>query len=69
MRGKIRTCQYCRAALSRDEIGLSQKLLENETKCGKFTCLSCLAEYLECGEDELLEKIEEFKSEGCKLFG
>ena len=28
-----------------------------------------LVEYLECGEEELREKVEEFKAEGCKLFG
>ena len=28
----------------------------------------CLADYLECTVDELLDKIEEFKAEGCKLF-
>ena len=33
-----------------------------------FYCMDCLAEYLGCTVDELLEKIEEFKEEGCKLF-
>lgn len=30
--------------------------------------LDCLAEYLDCTVQELLDKIEEFKEEGCKLF-
>ncbi len=31
-------------------------------------CLDCLAAYLDCDVDALLEKIEEFKDEGCVLF-
>ena len=30
--------------------------------------IDCLADYLGCTVDELLEKIEEFKEEGCTLF-
>jgi len=30
--------------------------------------MDCLAEYLGCTVEELLDKIEEFKEEGCKLF-
>ena len=30
--------------------------------------VDCLAEYLDCTVQELLDKIEEFKEEGCKLF-
>lgn len=34
-----------------------------------FFCLPCLAESLDVTEEELLAKIEEFKAQGCKLFG
>ena len=34
----------------------------------EFFCIDCLADYLGCTVDELLEKIEEFKEEGCTLF-
>ena len=61
-------CQYCHAGLSRDEIGLNKKLFEADAKKGKYSCLPCMAESLECSEEELIEKIKEFKSEGCKLF-
>ena len=61
-------CQYCEKPLSRDEIGLSKKLFEPETKRGKFTCLSCMAEMLDVTVEDLLAKIEEFKAAGCKLF-
>ncbi len=62
-------CQYCHVALSRDEIGLNKKLFESETKKGKFSCMTCMSEMLEVSQDELRTKIEEFKHQGCKLFG
>lgn len=61
-------CIFCGRALTRDEQGLNKKILEGDVRRGLWRCLSCMAEYLECTEDELSEKIEEFKSEGCKLF-
>ena len=62
-------CQYCHAELSRDEVGLSKKLFELETKKGKYSCMPCIAAMLEVSQDDLLVKIEEFKRQGCKLFG
>lgn len=52
--------------LSRDTVGINKKLLGEDTS--NFYCMDCLAEYLECTVDELLDKIEEFKDEGCKFF-
>lgn len=64
--GKER-CYVCgKVPLSKDEIGLTKKLIDK--KATNFYCLSCLAEYLEVSEEELLAKIEEFKEEGCTLF-
>ena len=63
------TCSICGRSLTKDERGLNQKILEGDVKRGILRCLTCLSEYLECGEDELVEKIEEFKAQGCKLFG
>lgn len=60
-------CYVCgKENLSKDEIGLTKKLISKESK--NFFCLSCLAEQLEVTEQELKDKIEEFKEEGCKLF-
>ena len=62
-----RICYVCgKTHLSKDEIGLTKKLIDKKTD--KFYCLSCLAEYLEVTEEELLAKVQEFKDEGCKLF-
>lgn len=62
-------CQYCRAKLSRDEVGLNKKLFESDAKRGKLSCMMCMAEMLETTVEELQEKINEFKMQGCKLFG
>ena len=60
-------CYACgTAALSKDEIGLTKKLIDKKSTV--FYCLPCLAEYLEVTEEELIAKIEEFKEEGCVLF-
>ena len=52
--------------LDKDTIGINKKLLGK--RIDKFYCLDCLAEYLDATVEELLDKIEEFKDEGCKLF-
>lgn len=60
-------CLACgKTALSKDEIGINQKLLGGKIR--NFYCLDCLADYLEVTTEELLAKIDEFKQEGCKLF-
>lgn len=64
-----KTCQYCDRVLSKDEVGLSLKLFDAESKRGKLTCLPCMAEILEVSEDDLRDKIKEFKAAGCTLFG
>lgn len=62
-------CQYCHAELSRNEVGLNKKLFESDAKKGKLSCMSCMAEMLETTVEELEEKVQEFKTQGCKLFG
>ena len=65
MKNKI--CFVCgKEHLSRNEIGLTKKLLDKEAV--RFYCLDCLAEYLEVETEFLLAKIEEFKEQGCDLF-
>jgi len=60
-------CVMCgKDHLNKDTIGINKKLLGEDIE--NFYCLDCLAEYLGCTVDELLDKIEEFKEEGCKLF-
>lgn len=60
-------CYVCgKAPLTKDEIGLTMKLIDKKSTI--FYCLPCLSEYLEVMEEELIAKIEEFKSEGCIIF-
>ena len=59
-------CMVCDKVLTKNEIGLNRKLIDDEAK--SFYCLECLADYLEVTTEELRAKIEEFKQEGCKLF-
>ena len=61
------TCELCGASdIEKDVIALNKKLFNKDVK--KFYCLSCMAEVLGATEEDLLDKIEEFKDEGCKLF-
>lgn len=60
-------CYVCgKENLSKNEIGLTKKLIGKKTD--RYYCLSCLADQLEVTREELLDKIEEFKDEGCSLF-
>ena len=60
-------CVICsKERLDKDTIGINKKLLGESIN--NFYCMDCLAEYLGCNVQDLLDKIEEFKEEGCKLF-
>ena len=60
-------CLACRKSpLDKNTIGINKKMLGNQLKT--FYCMECLADYLGCSVEDLLEKIEEFKEEGCTLF-
>lgn len=64
---KAESCIACgKKYLSKNEIGINIKLLGEGVK--KLYCLDCLAAFLEVSPEDILDKIEEFKEEGCKLF-
>ncbi len=64
---KREKCQLClKMPLSKDEIAINKKLIDPSTKT--YFCLNCLADYLDCSVDDLEDKIEEFKNEGCTFF-
>ena len=64
---KKKICYVCgKEDLSKNEIGLTTKLLDKNAK--RFYCLDCLAEYLEVETVFLVAKIEEFRQQGCTLF-
>ena len=62
-----KNCVACGGkSLDKNAIGINKKLLGESIK--NFYCMSCFADYLGCTVQELIDKIEEFKDEGCKLF-
>jgi hypothetical protein len=63
----FKTCYVCgKKKLGKIELGLNKKFLNRNIR--QFYCIDCLAEYLEVDAEVLLEKIEEFKEQGCTLF-
>lgn len=64
---KIYSCSSCRKTpLSKDEVGVSKKLLGLDTD--QFYCIDCLAAYLEVTPEDIQDKIQMFKEDGCELF-
>lgn len=63
---KIRCVSCGLDDLDKNTVGLNKKLLGKKVK--NFYCMDCLASYLDTTVEDLKEKIEEFKEEGCKLF-
>lgn len=62
----MKICVYCSKNIKKDEFALCKKMLGKNTK--QFLCLACLSEYLNTDQEILIEKIEQFKDEGCTLF-
>lgn len=64
---KVYKCIACgQDHLDKNTVGINKKLIgENVTS---FYCMDCLADYLGCEVQDILDKIEEFKEDGCKLF-
>ncbi len=64
---KAKSCVSCgKESLVRNEIGINKKLLGESVP--SYYCLDCLADYLGVNIQDILDKIEDFKEEGCKLF-
>ena len=63
---KKRQCCECERPLKKDEIALTRKLVDIDAN--EFYCIDCLADYIGCSVQDLKEKIQEFKEQGCTLF-
>ena len=59
-------CKLCGAPLSRDEVGLTKKLINRGTT--EYLCFHCLAEHFRVTVALLREKVEYFREMGCTLF-
>lgn len=67
MANKHHNCIACgKDGLDKNTVGINKKLLGSDIK--SYYCIDCLADYLGCTAQDILDKIEEFKGEGCKLF-
>lgn len=63
---RIKMCCDCGKKLKKDEIALTRKLLDMDAE--EFYCMDCLSEFIGCSVQDLKEKIQEFKEQGCTLF-
>ncbi len=64
---KKQNCVSCgKSLLRKNEIGINKKLLGEKTTA--YYCMDCLADYLGVTVQDIEDKIEEFKEQGCKLF-
>lgn len=60
-------CIACSKKISdKDTVGINKKLLGTKNK--RYYCIACLAHYLEVDVQDIYDKIEAFREEGCKLF-
>ncbi len=59
-------CVCCeKKPLEKDDIGISRKMLGKKSD---LYCINCIAEFLDVTVEDILDKIEEFKEEGCVEF-
>jgi hypothetical protein len=61
-------CRFCEGQIDKDTKALNKKLISRNLSDESLVCLKCMAETLECTVEDLCDKIEEFKHDGCKLF-
>ena len=59
-------CVDCGKSLGNTEIALNLKLRGRST--GRFSCLTCLARYLDGDEENLRSMAEYYRKNGCELF-
>ena len=60
-------CKDCGSEITdKDVLGCNRKMLGKKTK--NYYCLKCMAKEYEVKPDFLLEKIQEWKEQGCVLF-
>ena len=59
-------CIRCGQLVSRDEIGLTKKLINRGTT--EWLCYGCMSEHFSVTVELLREKVEQFREMGCTLF-
>jgi biotin operon repressor len=61
-----KTCFNCGQLVAKDVVALHKKLFSDNVD--RFFCLPCLADYMECSEEDLKRLIKELKERGCVYF-
>jgi hypothetical protein len=56
----------CGSPLQLEVLSLNRKLLGDQAK--KLYCLPCMAGIFECSVEDVVNKLDAFKREGCRLF-
>jgi len=56
----------CGSPLPLDVLSLNRKLWGDQAK--KLYCLACMADLFECAVEDVVNKLDAFKREGCRLF-
>lgn len=59
-------CRQCGADLTRDEVGLTKKLINRGAS--EFLCYGCMAAHFDVTVEVLRQKATEFREMGCTLF-
>ncbi len=59
-------CIQCKRELTYNEIGAHKKFVNRASR--EFLCIGCLAAKLGVTAEDINEKIEQFKLQGCTLF-
>lgn len=62
------TCKNCRKHIEKNERAIYKRMVNRAASEEELLCKSCLAEYFGVEVSVIDEKIEHFKSIGCKLF-
>ena len=57
---------HCGSPLQLDVLSLNRKLLGEHSQ--KQYCLACMADLFECAAEDVVNKLDAFKQEGCRLF-
>jgi hypothetical protein len=57
---------HCTASLQLDVLSLNRKFLGAQSK--KLYCLTCMSDLFECAVEDVVNKLDAFKREGCRLF-
>jgi hypothetical protein len=57
---------HCGSSLQLDVLSLNRKLFGSDSK--NLYCLFCMADLFECAVEDVVNKLDTFKREGCRLF-